>query len=158
VFTPGSRVLSLWRVDNEEWSSMFYRATVVETSGDKAGNTNLRLFFEGDSEIHEVPRSKAIKFENRSTRAAQSRNEASSNVSRVRRTPPGQQENPPSKKHKSSDDNCSTDDSDPSDSFGMSDSQYIYRGYSVLEKKMRNYRSILLERYNEAHKATLLNI
>lgn len=34
VFAPGNRVLSLWNVDNEEWSSMFYRATVVEVKNE----------------------------------------------------------------------------------------------------------------------------
>ena len=92
VFSSGDRVLSLWS-ENNEWSSMFYEATLVESiqlpvkclvssrfahvgvliSTLQSTDDILRICYEGDTEIYEVPRSKAIKFENKSTRAAQSR-------------------------------------------------------------------------------------
>uniref|UniRef100_A0A7S4I4G0 SGF29 C-terminal domain-containing protein n=1 Tax=Vannella robusta TaxID=1487602 RepID=A0A7S4I4G0_9EUKA len=155
VFGPGNRVLSLWRVDNEEWSSMFYRATVVEVPKTQVGeNQTLRLCFEGDNEIHEVPRSKAIKFEKRSTRAAQSGTGAIVDSQRVRKTPLEALEEPPFKRAKSSSDSSPSEGESPVPFHGG-----LYGGpCSVLEKKMRNYRSILLQRYNNAHQATLLNV
>lgn len=127
------------------------------------GNVTLRLCFDGDSEVYEVPKSKAIKYENSTTRAALSRNGATGKTSRGtgKRSPLGPLSEPPHKKARGSDDGCTTDDSDPAENFNHNnlETPYYRRGsYSVLEKKMRNYRSILLERYNSAHRSTLLNV
>mmetsp|Transcript_106025 Transcript_106025/g.158632 ORF Transcript_106025/g.158632 Transcript_106025/m.158632 type:complete len:229 (+) Transcript_106025:134-820(+) len=159
VFAPGNRVLSLWNVDGDDWSSMFYRATVVEVPRCVgAKEKTLRVCFEGDSEIHEVPRSKLIKFEKRSTRAEQSGNGSSTKSQKVRKSPSEPLEEPTNKRAKFSDDSNSSDN-DNSDGYSDRDGPYRYGGYcSVLEKKMRNYRSILLQRYNNAHQATLLNV
>lgn len=112
--------------------------------------------------MYEVPRSKAIKYENRTTRAAQSRNGAGKSSRGGKRSPLEPLQEPPFKRARGSDDGCTTDDSDAAENFSQRNMETSYyrqrRECSVLEKKMRNYRAILLERYNTAHRSTLLNV
>jgi hypothetical protein len=58
---PGDRVLSLWYIpDTEEWSSMFYEATIVNTDEmDKTSTIWLR--FNGDDEVYEIDSMKIVK-------------------------------------------------------------------------------------------------
>ena len=83
--------------------------------------------------------------------------------SKVRKTLPDSSKEPPKKVKKGSGDKVETDITSPeleiSEHFDDSDYYLPYGGgYSVLDKKMRNYRSLLIERYHNAHQATLLNV
>jgi len=54
---PGDRVLALWYIpDTEEWSSMFYEATIVY-----ADEARVRLRFTGDDEVYEIDSMKIVK-------------------------------------------------------------------------------------------------
>jgi hypothetical protein len=63
---PGDRVLSLWYIpDTEEWSSMFYEATVVNTDELEKTST-IWLRFNGDDEVYEIDSMKIVKPKRRS--------------------------------------------------------------------------------------------
>jgi hypothetical protein len=63
---PGDRVLSLWYIpDTEEWSSMFYEATIVNTD-DMEKTSTIWLRFNGDDEVYEIDSMKIVKPKRRS--------------------------------------------------------------------------------------------
>jgi hypothetical protein len=85
---PGDRVLSLWYIpDTEEWSSMFYEATIVNTDDmekvdpplafpvnddrlieppfDSVQTSTIWLRFNGDDEVYEIDSMKIVKVRSR---------------------------------------------------------------------------------------------
>jgi len=67
VFSPSDDVLSLWLGDDAEWSSVFYRATVVTT----IDKDELQLQFPPDIKIVSVPRSKVVKYPSQLSQTAE---------------------------------------------------------------------------------------
>jgi hypothetical protein len=55
--SQGDRVLSLWLMESNEWSSMFYEASVWTST-----ETEVGLRFAGDDTVHPIPRSKVVKL------------------------------------------------------------------------------------------------
>jgi hypothetical protein len=68
---PGDRVLSLWYIpDTEEWSSMFYEATIVNSDElEKHDRARVLLRFNGDDEVYEIDSMKIVKKPKRRSKA-----------------------------------------------------------------------------------------
>ena len=82
-------------------------------------------------------------------------------AAKVRKSPSDPSKEPPKKVKKSSRDSLETEILLQETDDVYDNSEYYLRyggGYSVLEKKMRNYRALLIERYHDAHQSTLLNL
>jgi hypothetical protein len=165
VFEAGNRVLSLWLVEGDEWSSMFYEATVTEVippSGVNGQQTCLRLCFEGDNQVYEVDRSKAIKFDGSATPAVALGREKGVTSSL------GQDNSLLTRRHRSEGGEGAEGESCDSDAAGddVDGGAYGTRGryapysveLSVRQKKMRSYNLHQIARYNLQHEATLLEL
>jgi len=61
-FIVGEKVLSLWLIneDKDEWSTMFYEATVAEPC--KVGEKTAALIFKQDPAVYQVDKTKVVKF------------------------------------------------------------------------------------------------